>query len=69
MKCFYIHRLHNLVTARQNDRSTISSLEKKLQEERRSKQNTENQIAQLERRAKKLEEQNQARAQALANAK
>lgn len=66
---FIFHRLHNLVTARQNDRSTITSLEKKLQEERRSKQNTENQIAQLERRAKKLEEQNQARAQALANAK
>ncbi|KAB7496817.1 Macoilin-1, partial [Armadillidium nasatum] len=63
------NKLHNLVTARQNDRSTITSLEKKLQEERRSKQNTENQIAQLERRAKKLEEQNQARAQALANAK
>lgn len=63
------YRLHGLVTARQNDRSTISSLERRLQEERRIRTNAENQVAQLERRQKKVEEQAQARAHALANAK
>ncbi|XP_037801983.1 macoilin-2-like [Penaeus monodon] len=63
------NKLHGLVTARQNDRSTISSLERRLQEERRIRTNAENQVAQLERRQKKVEEQAQARAHALANAK
>ena len=64
-----IFRLHNLVTAKQNDRSTINSLERKLGEERRLRQAAESQVSQLERRNKKLEEQSQSRAQALANAK
>lgn len=62
-------RLHGLVTARQNDRSTIAGLERRLAEERRAKQAAETQVATLERRQKKAEEQAQARAHALATAK
>lgn len=62
-------RLHGLVTARQNDRATISNLERRLQEERQARQAAEKQVTVLERRQKKAEEQAQAKAQALANAK
>lgn len=58
-----------MVTARQNDRSTIAGLERRLAEERRAKQAAETQVATLERRQKKAEEQAQARAHALATAK
>ncbi|KAG7167941.1 Macoilin-like [Homarus americanus] len=53
------NKLHGLVTARQNDRSTISGLERRLQEERRARTAAENQVAQLERRQKKVEEQSE----------
>jgi len=48
-------KLHNLVTARQQDKQTIAQLEKKLTEEKKSRINIETQLA-TERKAKKAEE-------------
>lgn len=62
------HKLHNLVTARQQDKQTISSLEKRVQEERKMRTLYENQLA-AERKAKKAEEAAAARAVAMATAR
>lgn len=60
-------KLHNLVTARQQDKQNVSQLEKKLQEEKKAKGGLENQLA-AERKNKKAEEAATARALALATA-
>lgn len=60
-------KLHNLVTARQQDKQNMTLLEKKLIEERKLKANIETQLAN-ERKAKKAEDVATARAVALATA-
>ncbi|XP_023223077.1 macoilin-1-like isoform X2 [Centruroides sculpturatus] len=62
------NKLHNLVTARQQDKATISQLEKKLQDERKLRTLLEGQLAN-ERKAKKAEEAAAARAVAMAAAR
>lgn len=47
----YVLRLHGLVSARQSDKQTLASLEKRLQEERRCRLLVETQLAN-ERRAR-----------------
>ena len=61
--------MQNLTTSRQSDKYSLSTAEKKLQEEKKARASTEQTIASLEKKIKKLDDQNQARAQALANAK
>lgn len=58
-------KLHNLVTARQQDKQNIGQLEKKLIEEKKCKAQLDSQLAQ-ERKNKKAEEVATARALALA---
>jgi hypothetical protein len=60
-------KLHNLVTSRQTDKINLANMEKKLAEERKSRQNIENQLN-AERAKKKSEEQAAARAIAMAAA-
>ncbi|XP_076307627.1 macoilin-like isoform X3 [Tachypleus tridentatus] len=55
------NKLHNLVTARQQDKQLISQLEKRLQEERKLRNSIESTLA-SERKAKKAEEAAAARA-------
>ncbi|XP_042905580.1 macoilin-1 isoform X2 [Parasteatoda tepidariorum] len=62
------HKLHSLAAARQQDKQTISSLEKRLQEERKMRTLCESQLA-AERKAKKAEEAAAARAVAMASAR
>lgn len=60
--CARTHRrLHNLVTARQQDKASMNQLEKRLQEERKLRSLLEAQLSQ-ERKAKKAEEAAAARA-------
>jgi hypothetical protein len=47
----FVRRLHGLVSARQSDKQTLASLEKRLQEERRCRLLVETQLAN-ERRAR-----------------
>lgn len=56
------------MTARQQDKQTISQLEKKLAEERRTRSSIENQLS-SERKAKKAEEAAAARAVAMATSR
>lgn len=58
-------KLHNLVTARQQDKQTIAQLEKKVQEEKKLRASLENQLT-SERKAKKVEEAAAARAASIA---
>jgi low affinity Fe/Cu permease len=60
-------KLHNLVTARQTDKASAVQLEKRLAEERRARTSAEAQLL-SERKAKKAEEANTARAIAMAAA-
>ena len=60
-------RLHNLVTGRQQDKTSLGNLERKLLDERKSRTTMEQQLA-LERKAKKAEEVTAAKAVAMANA-
>lgn len=60
-------KLHNLVTARQQDKQNMTLLEKKLIEEKKQKALLETQFA-AERKAKKAEEAATARAVAIASA-
>ena len=58
-------RLHNLVTSRQQDKQSLSILERRLVEERKAKAVTEQQLI-AEKKAKRAEEAVAARAIALA---
>ncbi|RWS25876.1 macoilin-like isoform X1 [Leptotrombidium deliense] len=60
-------KLHNLVTARQQDKQNVTQLEKKLIEEKKLKLGLETQLM-AERKAKKAEEAATARAVAIATA-
>ncbi|KAI1294976.1 Macoilin [Halotydeus destructor] len=59
------NKLHNLVTARQQDKQTVSQLEKKLQDEKKTKSTLESQLA-SERKIKKSSDESVARVSALA---
>lgn len=58
-------KLHNLVTARQQDKQSLSTLEKKLLEEKKAKGTVESQLA-AERKNKKADDVAAARALAIA---
>ena len=62
---FFFFRLHKLVTSRQQDKESMSNLEKKLSEEKKQRSQFEQQLSQ-EKKAKK--EREAAAATALANA-
>ena len=64
---YFFPRLHNLVTSRQQDKQNISSLERKLNDEKKLRSGIESQLN-SERKAKKAEEAAAARAVALATA-
>ena len=65
--CVPFCRLHHLVTSRQQDKQNLSILERKLQDERKSRTAIEVQLS-TERKAKKMEEAATARAVAMAAA-
>lgn len=65
---FFVYRLHNLVTSRQQDKQNISILERKLQDACKNKCVVEQQLA-SERKAKKAEESAAARAVLMAAAR
>ena len=51
-------RIYKLVSSRQSDKEQVSSLEKRLTEERRQRQNVESQLTQEKKARKELEQQN-----------
>jgi len=61
-------RLYNLVTSRQKDKETLSSLERKFAEEKKGRNTLEQQLV-AERKAKKNEDAAAARAVALVTAR
>ena len=68
--CVFVHRLHNLVTSRQQDKANLASLERKLTEERKQRLSAEQQAVTSEKRKKAAEESsaNATKAASLASA-
>ena len=64
---FLVVRLHHLVTSRQQDKTSLGNLERRLLDERKSRTSLEQQLV-IERKAKKAEEVTAAKAVAMANA-